>query len=946
MIWSTAGLAAATNQTPAVTTGDKAPLATFMVERGFRIEQVASQPMVSSPVALAFDENGRLFVAEMRDASPGAAGPRLGSVRILEEPDEQGVFKTSTVFADDLPLPSAIACYAGGVFVAASSNVFYLKATHGGGADVKRIVLTGFGTDSGPASPRLLNNFNWGPDDRIHSATAGVGAVITAPGWGGGQTLLAGCNFSFNPRTLSVQTETGPAESGLTFDNFGREFACGYAHPFQQAMYELRYPARNPYYAPPPLRDVASPATPIFRFDPAWLEQASRASATRSGLRPARLPNGIVPGWLTQARGCVIYRGSTFPSSYFGNAFIADPENHIIHRAVLAENGLEIAASRAREETNTEFVISRDDSFRPAQIVNGPDGALYVADMEAGGDRGRILRIVPERFKAPPAPQLGRAKTLELAPILANSNGWQRDTAARLLFEQQDTNAMPLLAQMAQRARLPLVRVQALRALAEAGGLREANALNALQDPDPRMREAAIQASEKLVTQGTISSAIWDRLRGLAGDPDIQVRCQVAFTVGEIHRPDKLSILAQILTRDLRNPYVQNAVLSSLGDDAGAMLVYLAGNSTFQLDPAGQRFLRQLALMTGLRGRLAEVTGAMNFIANSSLDWAYRYGLLAEIGEGLHRTRSSFSLVDPQSAFGGLYTAAMGIAGGGVAEALQVDAIRVIEAIPYSYANAGDWLLLQCSPQPYRAVQSAALVALGRYNDPRVLPGLLGYWSAMSPELRKEAVSALLSRTERIGPVLDAVDRGQIPIADVGAVDRNFLRTYPAVSQRAARLFGPVPQRRPEVVQKFKAALVLPGDAEHGRQLYLQRCAACHQPDAVGASLGPNPASARVRGREKVLQAIVEPNANVPPEFAPSVVQTQDGEILIGIKTLDNPVTLTLRQRAGSAVWPHTNIQSVQTQSWSLMPEGLEEGLGLQDMADLIDWVMSSGGSL
>jgi putative heme-binding domain-containing protein len=359
---------------------------------------------------------------------------------------------------------------------------------------------------------------------------------------------------------------------------------------------------------------------------------------------------------------------------------------------------------------------------------------------------------------------------------------------------------------------------------------------------------------------------------------------------------------------------------------------------------AGVQLLEQIAQMIGLQGRQGEVIATMNYLANGPFDWPQRLLFLGDLGEGLHRTRSSFALVDPQLQFEALYSAAMGIAQSSTGpEPLRLAATRVVGQSPYRFAETGDWLLMQCAPQPMPALQATVLQALGRYDDAGVFTGLVGHWPAMAPELRRLAVSALLARANRVSAVVDAITKGQIPAVDVSGVNRNFLRTYrdATVSRRAVELFGPLAPHRPEVMQRFKGALKMRGNAEHGRQIYNQRCATCHEPDSSGTALGPVLSGARVRGREKVLESVVEPNADVRPGYAACVVETSEGEILIGIRTEQNPTTIVLRQPTGPVVWPRLNVQSMQTQSWSFMPEGLEEGLTPQDMADLVEWVMT-----
>src|SRR4051812_31532164 len=183
-------------------------LGSFRIKNGFRIEVAASEPMVTAPVAMAFDENGRLFVVEMRGRD--RRGANMGRVRMLDNMNDEGVYQNSTIYADNLTWPSAIACYAGGVFVAAAPDILYLKDTNNDGvADARQVVLTGLG-GAEPSNPDLLpNNFNWGPDNRIHAASGGIGGELVIKDNANSSVSIAGSDFSFDPRTLEVFAEAG-----------------------------------------------------------------------------------------------------------------------------------------------------------------------------------------------------------------------------------------------------------------------------------------------------------------------------------------------------------------------------------------------------------------------------------------------------------------------------------------------------------------------------------------------------------------------------------------------------------------------------------------------------------------------------------------------------------------------------------------------------------------
>src|SRR5262249_1528959 len=139
----------------------------------------AAEPLVVDPVAMAFDEDGRLFVVEMRDYSERRE-EKLGRIRLLEDTDGDGIFDKSTVFAEGLAWPTAVICWDGGVFVGASPDILFLKDTNGDNvADERRVVFTGFGSGVARLNVQaLLNSFTWSLDNRIHGANGGNGGTI------------------------------------------------------------------------------------------------------------------------------------------------------------------------------------------------------------------------------------------------------------------------------------------------------------------------------------------------------------------------------------------------------------------------------------------------------------------------------------------------------------------------------------------------------------------------------------------------------------------------------------------------------------------------------------------------------------------------------------------------------------------------------------------------
>jgi putative heme-binding domain-containing protein len=647
--------------------------------------------------------------------------------------------------------------------------------------------------------------------------------------------------------------------------------------------------------------------------------------------------------WLTNAQGCVVYRGNAFPSNYLGNVFVADPSAHIIRRFVLHEAGLDVTAVRAPDETNTEFLASSDPSFRPVQIVNGPDGALYVADRQDAPDRGRIYRLVPAGFKSPKPPRLGKATAYQLAANLSHPNGWQRDTAARLLYERRDPKAVPPLGSLLANSRDPLARLHALHALDGLDALTPDHVIAGLRDTDGRIREHSVLLSEKQLAAGSLPDNVWNQLRLLAEDPFARVRYQLAFTVGETHRPDSPQVLARLLLRDPANLWMQAAVFSSLADESGSLFIMLASDARIRGDPVGQEWLRRLAAMIGVKGRVAEISQVLRFLDQLQSEPQLAFALLYALGDGLHRTGSSLALADPDGRAQPFYNQALNfLVNYGVAEPLRIGGIPLLGVGPYTFASSGDVLLLQLGSGQPEALQSAAVATLGRFDDQRIAPALVQRWRVLTPRLRSDAITALLARTDRVVAVLAALESGTVGGGDLSPAQVNFLRTYrdPPIRQRALQLLGPVPRQRPEVVQRLRPALGLKGVPANGRAIFLARCASCHQPSGAALPVGPDLAGVRIFGREKVLSAIVEPDAELRSDYLTHVVETAESDSLIGLLRDENPITITLQRLNGTQVLlPRSKIRYLQAQSWSLMPEGLEIGFTPQNMADLLEYI-------
>ncbi len=940
---------------------------TFQLKPGFNLQLAAAEPLVVDPIEMCFDENGRMFVVEMRDYSERREEqPHLGRIRLLTDPDGDGVFDKATVFAEDLPWPTGVCCYAGGIFVAATPDIIYFKDTDGDGrADVRQVVFTGFGAgrEDKLNVQALVNSLRWGMDNRIHGQTAGNGAVLKRPGAPDATALmLRGRDFSFDPRRLDLRAENGGGQYGMSFDNRGRKFVCSNSHHIQTFRYESRYAERNPFYdLLRALVDIAvdGPAAEVYRTSPeeAWrvIRTQWRVSGVVSGLIEG---GGRSSGYFTSATGITIYRGDAFPEEFQGDAFIADVGSNLIHRKKVRRDGVGVLAERPGDEQKIEFLTSTDLWFRPTMLANAPDGCLYFCDMyreviehpwslpenikklldlNAGNDRGRIYRIAPAGFSARRPPQLGRATIQQLVATLEHKNGWHRDTAARLLFERGDLTAVPLLQKMLRDSTSALSRLHALHVLDGLQALTEADVLAALNDSEASVREHAIGLAEKLIAAGNLK--LWKRICQLSDDPDINVRYQLAFTLGEFDYPGRIQSLVAIARRDLEDKWMRAAIYSSLAKGAGEMFAALAGDAEVRTTMAGQELLQQLIVFVGANNRPDEIALVIQLIDQVD-DPATMFGLTRALGDGMRRAQKSLDPTD-DNLKRVLVRARMESVNPTAAESIRLAAIELLAVT--SYQECGDLLLALLDSQHPQTVQLAALTALDQFGAAPIGAELTRRWSALTPRIRSAALALLLARPDRAKALLAAIESDAIRASVLDSTQTKLLLTYrhAAVRELAQKILARQTNgSRQKVIADYSPALSLRGDAAAGKKIYVERCAFCHQSNGEGYALGPDFATVKNAGKEHLLTSIIDPNAEVRPEFVGYVIETKDEQSLHGLVISESAASITLRQPYGKqSVIPRSNIMAMQSQGLSVMPEELEAGLTPQAMADLLEYI-------
>ncbi|HEV3006938.1 MAG TPA: PVC-type heme-binding CxxCH protein [Pirellulales bacterium] len=948
---------------------DKA-LATFQVQPGFRLEQVAAEPLVADPVAVSFDEDGRLYVVEMRGYSE-QADEHLSEVRLLTDTDGDGRFDTHNVFVDQLAWPTAVICYDGGVFVADAPDILFCKDTDGDGrADTRKAVLTGFGNSNVQG---LLNSFAWGLDNRIHGATSSSGGQVRrADDVANMPVALNGRDFSFDPRKFDIRPESGGAQHGMSFDDWGRKFVCSNSDHLQQVMFDDLYLARNPYLSSPsPRISIADdgPQAEVYRASPVEPWRIVRTRLRVAGAVPGPIEGGgRAAGYFTGATGATIYRGDAWPRQPFELAVVGDVGSNLVHRKRLEPNGLEFIARRIDEQS--EFVASSDIWFRPCQFANAPDGTLYILDvyreviehpaslppvikrhldLTSGRDLGRIYRIVPEGFEQRPMPRMSEATTAELVATLPHANAWHRETAARLLYQRQDLSAVPLLTALAAEGESPLGRMHALYALAGLGALLPEHVIRALADVHGEVRTHAVRLAERVVEE---SPDVRQRLFELNDDDELRVRYQLAFTLGELTEPARLTALAKIARRDVGDRWVRLAIQSSLATGAGEVFADLAADMALRSSDAGRDFLAALARQAGVANRPSDVAAVLKTCGENSLsDQALLGAIVRGLSEGLAQRGSPLGAVLATDSTGKAAEALAQLLASAKATAadreqplaMRIDAIRALGLD--AFAGVRDVLAGLLDNREPQEIQVAAMGALAAYRDSAVANLVLAAWPGLSPRLRVQASEALFARAERTVALLDAIEAGRVHVVDLDAARLKQLAVGgdAVVRERATKLLASLNLGlRQDVVNAYRNVLDLAGDPQRGKLAFKKVCAACHKVEGLGHEIGPNLATIKNRGAESLLVNMLDPSREVNPQFVNYVLVTDDGRMMTGLVASETATSVTLRrgEDAGDTVL-RINIDELRSTGLSLMPDGVEKQLTREEMADLIAYLLA-----
>src|SRR5664279_5205585 len=477
---------------------------TMYLPKGYHMELVASEPMIEDPVAITWDGNGRMYVAEMltymQDADATGEQKPWSRIMRLEDTDNDGKMDKSTVFIDSLLLPRMMQSAGNELLVneTNSINITSYSDTNGDGkADVKKIVYKDdkyVPSDANMEHQR--SGLDWNLDNWMYMTYDPV-------------------RFRYTNGTIQVDSIPSGVDGqwGLTHDNYGRLFFSSAGGETPVLGFQI-----NPVYGSLDFPDQFGP-----EFQQVWpIIATPDVQGGNSRLRPNNTLNHF-----TACCGQSIFRGDRLPKDLVGDYIVCEPVGRIIRRAKVIDLKGKTVLKNAYD--SMEFISSSDMNFRPVNSATGPDGNLYIVDMyrgiiQQGGwtkegsflrhkidslglakniDRGRIYRVVYDGMKSDPKPNMLNEPSSTLIKYLGHPNGWWRDNAQKLIILRGDRSVIPALKNIATGQQKnsgndtsQLARIHALWTLEGLGAIDKEVLSHALNDPDPQVRKTAVWISE------------------------------------------------------------------------------------------------------------------------------------------------------------------------------------------------------------------------------------------------------------------------------------------------------------------------------------------------------------------------------------------------------------------------------------------------------------------
>lgn len=936
---------------PALTPAEA--LKKMQVPDGFTVELVASEPDIVNPVAMTFDEKGRIWITESLEYPRRSAGPGRDRVKVLEDTDGDGKMDKVTIFAEGLNIPSGIAVGHGGVWVANAPDIlFYKIGPDGKAAGKPEVIVSGFGrTDT----HELPNCLTWGPDGWLY----GLNGVFNHSHvkHQGKEWKFTCALFRIHPKTREFQlfSEGTSNPWGLALDGEGNFFvsACVIDHLWHLTETGYYHRQGGPY--------------PPFTWKIESIVKHKHQKAAYCGL--------------------VWFDSDAYPPEYREKLYMGN-----IHGGCINSDELTRAGSTYFAKIRPDFLTANDQWFMPVVQKVGPDGCLYVLDwydryhcyQDANRDPGGIDRLQGRLYRvrykdAPRAAKFDLAKETDddLIKRLTSANVYYRDVAQRLLTERASAELSNKLQRVVLDEGLPRkARMHALWALVGGGSLEPAFHQTLLAHADASYRAWAVRSAGNM---GKVTDAIRDKVGSLAKDEAGDVQLQVAIAARKIAGIDAMPVLVEVLSncgKDRLIPHVVWQNLHPLLENHGGRFLSLLrkresiGPLSLILARSFERILAVRKPDSGMladlldvvrEGRLADVNAARQVLRQMATK-IYDGELAGDTVVGL-RKRLLPVLEGERKKPGGLLSEdatllalCLGEKGALVdvrrmfARGEDAVRLRALEALVTARdANVLDAVgPILTEEGRTLAFRGGVLAKLGRLDEPRVAEVVLSRYDLLHAELKPRAVELLTERAGWAKALFGAIAAKKISASVVNVNQaRQLLATKDAELAKLVKThYGTIREDRNPAREKLVGEMremlnKAKGDPLRGVEVYKKLCAQCHKFHGEGVEVGPDITSNGRASFEQLLSNVFDPSLVIGAGYEAVTVETLKGRSLTGLLAEDSPTRIVLKVQGGKQeVIPRNEVDKVQVSKLSLMPEDVEKQLKPQEIADLFSFLV------
>lgn len=950
----------------------------IVVQPGFTSQLWAAEPDITKPIALAWDERGRLWIAETTDYPNNQQPDGQGHDRITicEDTDGDGKADKFTVFADKLSIPRSICFANGGVIVLEGDHTLFLRDTNGDDhADVRQVLFSGWGMSDTHAT---ASNLRYGLDNWIYGTV----------GYSGFKGEVGGKHLEFGMGVFRFKADG----SAMEFLRSSNNNTWGLGLSEDGTVFGSTANRNASWYMPIPNR--------FYEAVSGWSASRMETIADSQAFYPItdKVRQVDQHGMYTAGAGHALYTARAFPKEYWNRiAFVTEPTGHLVGWFRLDPQGADFKAVNLGS-----FLASDDEWSAPIVAEVGPDGAVWVIDWYnyivqhnpvphgfANGKgnayetklrdkrHGRIYRVTANAGTPTVAPKLATATPAQLVAALKNDNQLWRMHAQRLLVARGQKDVVPALVALTldksvDELGLNVGAIHALWTLHGLGAVGD-EAIMALAHPSAGVRRAAVGVMPR--TEAGASTFL---AGNTLSDADAQVRLAVLLAFAEMPASEPVGAAVAAALHNPANAndrWLRDAIAAAGARHLAGFGRALLSNADPLPAPAGEvvRTIarhyassgpKNIVTVVAALAQAAETTAAATLDGLAAgwpdnhkldLDDDARAKLTATMAALSAPARDKLLVVaqkwDALNLFADQVTASTKSLRAQVANAALDDRERLTAARNLirlvDTTDTVKAVLEQVTPQVAPMFGGGLLNALSDSRQPATGAEIIGAWTRLSPGQKRAALATLLRRPEWSGALLDAVANGAVLRNDLGPEHWQQLRSggNAVLAKRAAELANggqAISADRAEVVKKFLPAAELAGDVGQGKEAFTKNCAVCHKFNGAGQNIGPELTGIGARPKADILMEVLDPNRSVEANYRLWNLTTKAGDTYAGRLDGETQTSLDLLDLSGQK---HTvqrkDIASLESSNQSIMPTGFES-LGEKDLAAILAYLATS----